>query len=143
MSFKTLNLKTDYEKIAHLFSTFFKKEPTWAAVAETDLAFLAPAINTIVSMTEGAQADAAVMMVLVSIKKDVVLATKFIQAYDNSQNLTDVLNSLISNLQGFVTLPAIASHPQFSDISAYVNGVLGEVQMIQGSMPTTPITPKV
>jgi len=143
MSFKTLNLKTDYEKITHLFSTFFKKEPQWAVVAETDLAFAAPVINTIISMTKEAQSDPSVALVLSSIKKDLVLATKFIQAYDNSVNLIDVLNSLVVNLQGFLTLPTIQGHVQFSDISAYVNGVLGEIQMIQGSMPTTPITPTV
>ena len=143
MSFKTLNLKTDFEKITHLFSTFFKKEPQWAIVAETDLAFAAPVINTIVSMTKDAHTDPSVLIVLSSIKKELVLATKFIQAGDNSANLVDVLNSMVVNLQGFLTLPPIQSHPEFSVISAYVNGVLGEIQMIQGSMPTTPITPTV
>ena len=137
MSFITLNLKTDFEKIEHLFVTFFKQEPTWAAVAETDLAFVAPVIGTILNLSGAgtASADAAVVGILASVQKDLVLATKFIQALDNSSNLTDVLNSIIANLQGLLTLSQVKSSTSVNEITSYVTGIIGEIEMILGAMP--------
>jgi hypothetical protein len=140
MSFVTLNLKTDFEKISHLFSQFFKSEPNWAAVAETDLAFAAPVVNTLVTLLAGPQADVAVASILSSVQKDMVLATKFIQALDNSQNLTDVLNSIVTNLQGLLTLSDVKNHTSSTQITGYVNGFIAEIEAIMAAMPTTPLT---
>lgn len=143
MSFQSVNFKSDFKKIESIFSIFFKTEPQWVEIAETDMAFTAPVISTLINITKDVQTDATVMAVLLAIKKDFVLATHFIKSYDNSKNLIDVLDSLISNLHGFLTLPLVISHPEFKDISAYVNGVVGEIEIISSSMPTTPITPKI
>lgn len=129
------NLATDFEKIENIFVSFFKKEPSWALVAETDLAFIAPVINTIVTLNAGAAVDAQVQEVIADIQKDLVLATKFVQAEDSSSNLTDVLNTLKSNLNGLLTLAGIKSNPEFNKISAYVSGIIAELEAIINVIP--------
>jgi hypothetical protein len=135
MSFATLTLKTEFEKIENLFKKFFKSEPKWADIAITDLAFLASVINAIDSAISDAQTDASA--VLSSAKKDLVLAIKFIQAGDTTQNVMDILTSLISNLQGLLTLSSVINNSKIADITSYVTGAVNEIQAILNALKTT------
>jgi len=137
MSFISMNLKTDYEKIYNLFVTLFKHEPLWADVAETDLAVIAPIINEIVSKFSGtgAQVDVTVAAVLSSIQKDIVLATKFIQSLDSSKNLSDVLNAILSNLQGLLTLSSVKSSALYNEVTVLVSSIALEIQTILANLP--------
>ena len=130
-----LDLKSDFSKIEHIFTTFFKKAPSWAAVAETDLAFIAPIINSLVVLNGGASVEPDVNAVLVKIQKDLVLATKFVQAEDSSANLTDVLSNISSNLSGLLTIAAVKNSSKITEITAYVNGVIGEINAIIAALP--------
>jgi hypothetical protein len=135
MSFINLNLKTEFEKISHLFVTFFKNEPAWAAVAETDLAFIAPKITSLLTLTTSVGEAAMVANILASVQKDLVLATKFIQAEDNSQNLTDVLNAIVANLQGLLTLGGIKGSQIVNEITSITSEVISEIEIIIEKMP--------
>ena len=135
MAFTDLNLKTDFDKLYNLFVTFFKKEPAWATVAETDLAYVAGTINTLVTKIYGSTVDVVVSAVITNIQRDLVLATRYIQALDFSQNLTDVLNSLLSNLQGLLTLSGIKSSALVNEITVVVSGIVTEIETILTAKP--------
>lgn len=134
-------LKTDFEKIEAIFIAFFKKEPTWAQVAETDIAYAAPLVNTIITLVAGPAVDADVQAVITDIQNDLVLATKFIQAEDASSNLTDVLNNLVANLQGLLTLAGVKSSSSINEITAYVTGIVGEINAILNALPKNAVAP--
>lgn len=129
MSF-IVSLDSEWDKIREIFVKFFKNEPTWASIAETDLALIAPIINKLVTTFAGPAVDAEVSLVLTAIQNDLVLATKFIQAMDNSSNLTDVLNSLLTNLSGLLTLSAIKNSSFVAEITSDVTLVINEIQVI-------------
>jgi hypothetical protein len=132
------DLKSDFKKIENLFVLFFKKVPSFLQVAETDLAFVAPVINTIVTLLEGPTVDAEVAQVIATVQNDLVLATKFVQAADTSANLSDVLNSIIANLQGLLTLAGVKNSTSVSQVTAYVTGIVGEIQAILAALPQAP-----
>ena len=128
-------VKTDFEKIYETFVMLFKHEPAWATVAEADLAFIAPAIHSIVTRIDNVT-DAEVSKLILLIQKDMVLATKFIQASDSSNNLTDVLDSIGNNLSDLLKLAAVKSSKAFNDISVYVNYIGTEIKAIVSMLPT-------
>lgn len=130
MSYVSLNLETEYEKIYHVFVNLFKNEPTWASVAETDIAYISPYISEIVTTLAGTSVDTEVMNIISSLKIDLVLATKFIQACDNSKNLVDVLNSIQSNLQGLLTISTIKSSSEINKITTIVTKIISEIKAI-------------
>lgn len=134
MSFKSLSLKTDFEKIEHLFSMFFKKEPQWAQTAEADLAYISPVVIKVSTLLGGPIVGAEAAAVLESIQMNLVLATKFIQVLDYI-NSTGVLNSAIANLNGFLTFELVKTHAAFKEVEAYVNSMVAELQKILETMP--------
>ena len=134
MSF-VLDVKTDFEKIEGIFIKFFKNEPKWAAIAEADLAFAAPGINTIVTLLAGPVVDEVVQKVITAIQLDLVLATKFVQAEDSSSNLTSVLDTLITNLQGLLTLSAVKNSAVQASITAEVTKIVTEIEAILKFVP--------
>jgi hypothetical protein len=127
--------QTSYDEIKDLFITFFKKEPSWAAVAEADITFVAPVINTIVTLTAGPVVDAAVNDAIIGIQTGLVVATKFIKAEDSSKNLSDVLTNLVSSLQGLSTLSGIQSHPQVTKITSLIASIILEIETILKNLP--------
>ena len=136
MSFTSVNLKTDFDKIYDLFVTLFKHEPSWVAVAETDLSFAAPSINKLITLVSlNTNVDPVIANTIAAIQADLILAIKFIQNLDVSKNLTDVLNSLISNLQGLLTLGGVKSNSAINEITAIVNSLVTEIKTILNSVP--------
>ncbi|VVC05046.1 Uncharacterised protein [uncultured archaeon] len=130
MSYISQNLKTDFEKIEHLFVTFFKKEPTWAAVAETDLAYIAPSIKDIVSLL-GPSIEADASSIIESAEKDLVLATKFIQTLGaDTADILGTLNSLESNLEGLISLSSVKGNSKINEITALVSSIRSEISII-------------
>lgn len=137
-SFLSLSFTTEFEKIAHLFIIFFKEEPTWAKVAETDLAYISPWVSKITALLGNPSAEVIAMGILSSVQMDIVLATKFIQAIDTFSNkgyLADVLNSIINNLQGLLSLESVKTHPAFDNIFKTVDSMILEIKKILETMP--------
>ena len=122
--------ETDFQDIENLFKKLFKNEPSWAQVASADIAYVAPIIETILALFGQGAIDATVTATVAVIQTDLVLATKFIQALDSSKNLTDVLEALKANFLGLLQLAAIKNSDKVSTITAYVNGVVAEIEAI-------------
>ena len=137
VTFVELNLKTDFEKIIELFKLFFHKEPTWAAVVETDLASAAPTINEIVLLIGGPAADIPVAATIASIQMWLIISTKLIQVLDNGPSFIAALNTLLSNLKGLLSLDAIKNHPMNVQITERVNKISTEIQIILTTNPKT------
>jgi len=129
------SLKTAFEDIYNLFKKFFKNEPTWAQVATTDIAYVAPIIGTIATLVGGPAADAEVTTIVTAIQNDLVLATKFIQAMDSSSNLVDVLTGIQNNLQSLLQLAAVKNSSEVNTITAYTTGIIGELTAIINALP--------
>lgn len=135
-------VETDFTDIENIFKKFFKNEPTWAQVALVDISYAAPILNTVITVIGGAQLAAEVSTIISVIQNDIVLATKFIKAEDSSKNLTDVLNNIVANLGNLLSLGSIKNHAEIATITAYVNGIVGEIEAILGNLPKVVSLPK-
>lgn len=129
------SFKTHFEDIENLFKKLFKSEPSWAQVAETDIAFVSPILESIVTSVGGTSVDAEVNAAVAVIQNGLVLATKFIQAEDASTNLSDALNALKTNLGALLSLAAIKNSTKVATITNYVDLFIGELNAIIAVLP--------
>jgi len=133
-------LKTYFEKIKILFKKFSQEEPTWAQIAETDIAFGAPIVENIVTLVGGATLGSEVTNAITLIKNDLAVVTKFIKEEDSSSNLSEALETLKANFTALLSIAAIKNSAKVTEITAYVNTIIGEIEAILTLLPSVKTT---
>ena len=129
--------KTDFEDIEGLFKRVLKAEPSWAAIAEADIAYAAPSLTIIVGLAGGPAASTEFAAAIALVQKDIVLVTKFIQDVEASGSVAGALSDLKIDLAALLQVGAVKNSSKVQMITAYVNAFIGEIDAILLKVPAT------
>ena len=129
---------THLTDIEATFQKFFHTVPSWTQTASVDIAFVAPILETILAVDGKVALDAQVTKTVTTIQTDLVLAAKFVNAANASQNLVDVLDSIKTNAGDLLTIAAIKDSAHAATITSYISGLIAEIDAILSLISTLP-----
>jgi len=126
-----------FGSIGKFFKKAFGSEQTWERIASTALTVVAPLTETIVGLTAGEPAGAAVAAIMTEIQNDLAAVNAVVNtAGGSSATVESTLKSVIANLQSLLTAGHIKDPATLSKVTVIVNTLTAEIEAILQAMPT-------
>ena len=125
-----MSLKTIFESIESDFSKLFSKAPTVLQVVETDIAVVAPVVETIIALTGNEAAAAAISVVINQVEVDLTTALTVIKTSGSTASVKSVLQAVVSNLPAILSAGDIKDAATLAKVEAAVNLVVSELNVV-------------
>jgi hypothetical protein len=125
-----MSLKTIFESIESDFAKLFSKAPTVLQVVETDIAVVAPVVETIIALTGNEAAAAAITVVVNQVEVDLTTALTVIKTSGSSPNVKSVLQAVVANLGSILSAGDIKDAATLAKVEAAVNLVVSELNVV-------------
>ena len=125
-----MSLKTIFESIESDFAKIFSKAPTVLQVVETDIAVVAPVVETIIALTGNEAAAAAITVVVNQVEVDLTTALTVIKTSGSSPNVKSVLQAVVANLGSILSAGDIKDSATLAKVEAAVNLVVSELNVV-------------
>ena len=126
------------ENAEHTFASWAEKElqklegdaPTIEKVADTVLAYVGPALQTVVTIEAGGPAGVLVGKIISTAQADLVAASGLITDFGATPSVASVLSAVSANLKPILTATGVKS----SKTTATVTKIIGEVDTLAAAV---------
>lgn len=127
-------MKTFFSKIEAFFKKVFGST-NWERTASATLTVIAPLLTTVITLTAGEPAAAAVSAVITDVQNDLAAASALIGAADSNPTLTGIFSAITTNLNGLLSAAEIKNPTTQEQVNSVVGTVLGEIEAIVSVIP--------
>lgn len=121
---------TFFKKLHDLFEKLFGSEAAIAKVISVTLGVVTPLVETIVTLTDGEPAAAAIAAVVQTVQADLATVTATVAAAGPTPTLESDLNAIITNLKALETGAGIKDSATQKSVSTAVTTIVAELQAI-------------
>jgi hypothetical protein len=125
-----MSIKTIFESIESDFSKLFSKAPTVLQVVSTDIAVVAPVVETIITLTGNEAGAAGVALVVNQVEVDLTTALTVIKTSGSTASVKSVLQAVVSNLPAILSAGDIKDAATLAKVEAAVNLVVSELNVV-------------
>ena len=126
---------TVWSKVEAWFKKVFSKAPGWEKTASAVLTYVAPLLETVIALTAGEPAAAAIATVVGKVQSDMAVAAVTIEDANASVSLTGVLTSIQTNLSSLLTAGQITDAATVTKVTAVVNTIIAEIKAVAAAVP--------
>lgn len=126
-----------FSSIEAWFKKVFTNAPSWDKIASATLTVVAPLVETVVALTAGEPASAAIAVIVGKIQSDLGAATALIESATASPTLTTILNAVKANLSALLVAGQISDPKTVAEVTSIVNTVIAEIEAISSVVPAT------
>lgn len=121
---------TFFTKLKDLFEKLFGSEAAIAKVISVTLGVVTPLVETIVTLTAGEPAAAAIAAVVQTVQADLATVTATVASAGPTPTLESDLNAIITNLKALETGAGIKDAATQKSVSTAVTTIVAELQAI-------------
>lgn len=121
---------TFFAKLKKLFDELFGSEAAIAKVISVTLGVVTPLVETIVTLTAGEPAAAAIAAVVQTVQADLATVTATVASAGPTPTLESDLNAIITNLKALETGAGIKDSATQKSVSTAVTTIVAELQAI-------------
>lgn len=125
-----MSIKTIFESIESDFAKLFSKTPTVLQVVSTDIAVVAPIVETIIALTGNEAGAAGVAFVVNQVEVDLTTALTVIKTSGSTASVKSVLQAVVANLPQILSAGDIKDAATLAKVEAAVNLVVSELNVV-------------
>lgn len=125
-----------FSSIGNFFKKVFGSEAAWERIASATITVIAPLTETIIALTAGEPASAALAAVIEQIQNDLAAVNAVVTTAGSSTvDVNSLLTSIEVNLQTLLTAGQIKNPATLAQVTAIVDMLLGEIKAITSIIP--------
>jgi hypothetical protein len=141
-----MSLGTFFKKVEQALFRFLKN-PSWEQKADGVITYVAPVLEEVIVLTLGTPAETVAAAVISRVQSGlatvsaILLEAQVTPGTSVAKTVTIALNSVKDNLTGLLTAAEVKNTTKSTQITSTVNMLVGEIDALLGSMPTSTSTP--
>lgn len=124
-----------FSKIGSWFKKVFGHAASWEKIASVTLTVAAPLTETIIGLTAGEPASAAVAKIISQIQNDMAAVSVTIESAGPTPTITSFLEAIDSNAKLLLTSGDIKDPATLAKVQEVVDVITGEIAAILAVLP--------